>query len=230
MTDVDAQLHAIVRGRQEFSETEDAAIEIAANNRGDVLTAPAMPEYTEVVRLGQTWQVALSTGLAALTALPTTTAGLSLYNGESGAGVSAPVYCYVIDAFGSVEEVIDATQADTTAIFAMVNGPQDVTTPPTDAALSIRSTMGLSYNGKARTVSGATVVNRGWFAHGPQAPLAPAVAGANWKVNECLVKGLYLVQPGGQFNIVAVKAGAAAAAQQFYFIRYHEMQLIINSH
>lgn len=228
--EVDSQNHLIVRGRQEFSETEDASIEWAGNNRGDALVSLAMPEYAEIVRLGQTFQVALTTGLAALTALPTTTAGLSLYNGESGAGVSAPCYCYVIDAFGSVEEVIDATQADTTAIFVMINGPQDITTLPADAGLTIRNTIGLKYNGKARTVSGATVVNSGWFAHGPQPPLAPAVAGANWKVNECVVKGLYIVQPGGQFNVVAVKAAAAAAAQQFYFVRYHEVQIIINTH
>src|SRR5947209_4968609 len=83
----------------------------------------------------------------------------------------------------------------------------------------LRSLSGRVYDGKARTVSGATVVNDGWFAHGAeaQAPLAPAVAGANWKVNEAKVRGLYLVQPGGQFNVQAVKAGAAAAAQQFFF-------------
>lgn len=198
-------------------------VSVALNNRADVLVAPSMTELTELVRLGGSWQVALSTGLAALTALPTTTAGLSLWNGEPSNGK-----CYAIDSFGSVEEVIDATQADTTALFAMNN--KIPVTAPTDAGLSIRSLSGKSgYDGKARTVSAAAVTNDGWFAHGPQPPLAPAVAGANWKVNECPVRGLYLLCPNGMFNIVAVKAGAAAAAQQFYFIRWHEVQIIWKS-
>src|SRR5882762_9231390 len=83
------------------------------NNRGDQVVSQGLPELTELVRLGGSWQVALSTGLAALTALPTTTAGLSLWNGEPSNGK-----CYAIDSFGSTEEVLDATQTDVTAIFA----------------------------------------------------------------------------------------------------------------
>jgi hypothetical protein len=196
--------------------------QIILNNRGDQIVAQGLPELTELVRLGDSWQVALATGLAAATALPTTTAGLSLYNGETATGK-----CYAIDSFGSVEEVIDATQADTTALFVCNNAL--TVTAPTNASLTIRSLSGRAYGGKARTVSGATITNDGWFAHGPQSPLAPAVAGANWKVNEAQVRGLYLVPPGGQFNVIAVKAGAAAAAQQFYFVRWHEVQLIWKS-
>jgi hypothetical protein len=200
------------------TEKGDARPDI--NSRGDMCVVQALPELTELVRLGNSWQVALSTGLAALTALPTTVAGLSLWNGEQGGGKS-----YAIDSFGSVEEVIDATQADTTALFALNNIVP--VAAPTDAALSIRSLSGRKYAGKARTVSGATVTNDGWFGHGAEAqsPLAPAVAGANWKVNEAKVRGLYLVAPQGMFSVQAVKAGAAAAAQQFFFIRFHEVQI-----
>lgn len=208
-----------------YAENDEQS-QVLTNNRGDLLIAQGLPELTELVRLGGSWQVASAAGLAALTALPTTTAGLSLYNGEQAGANSI---CYAIDSFGSVEEVIDATQADTTAIFAL-NNAAPIATVPTDAALSIRSLSGRSgYGGKAKTVAGATVTNNGWFAHGPQALLAPAVAAANWKVNEVSVRGLYLVPPGGQFNIVAVKAAAAAALQQFYFVRWHEVRLNVVS-
>lgn len=195
----------------------------AENTRGEWLMAQALPELTELVRQGGSWQVALTAGLAALTALPTTTAGLSLWNGNPTGGQNTPVTCFAIDAIGSVEEVIDATQADTTAIFACNNiGPIAAVT---DSGVTVHGLSGNRYAGMARTVSAATVVNDGWYGHGQQPPLAPAVAGANWKINEVLLRGLYLVKPSGQFNIVAVKAGAAAAAQQFYFIRWHEVLL-----
>lgn len=198
--------------------------QLILNNRGDLSVAQGLPALTELVRLGGSFQVALATGLAAATALPTTTGGLSLWNGEPAGGKS-----YAIEAFGSWEAVIDATQADTTALFAMMNVTP--VTAPTATALTIRSTMGRVYGGKARPVSALAVTNDGWFAHGAEAqtPLAPAVAGANWKVNECRCNGLYLIPPGGCFTVNAVKAGAAAAAQQFFFIRWHELQLIVAS-
>jgi hypothetical protein len=45
------------------------------NPRGDQIVVQGMPELTEIVRMGDSWQVANATGQAALTALPTTTAG-----------------------------------------------------------------------------------------------------------------------------------------------------------
>jgi len=194
------------------------------DNRGDQIVVQGLPELTDLVRMGGSWQVALSTGLAALTALPTTTAGLSLWNGEPSNGK-----CYAIDSFGSTEEVVDATQTDVTAIFAMMN--KIPVTAPTDAALSIRSLSGKSgYDGKGRTLSAGAVTNDGWFAHGtPGAQVAPVAAGANWKVNEVLCRGLYLLPPNGMFSVQAVKAAAAAAAQQFFFIRWHEVQVIWKS-
>jgi hypothetical protein len=193
------------------------------NSRGDQIVVQGLPELTELVRLGDSWQVANATGQAALTALPTTVAGLTLWNGEPATGKS-----YAIDSFGSWEAVVDATQTDVTAIFACNN--KTPVTAPTDAALAIRSLSGKSYGGKARTVAGGTIVNDGWFAHGaPGAQMAAAAAGANWKVNEIICRGLYLVPPGGAFNVQAVKAAAAAAAQQFFFVRWHEVQVIYRS-
>jgi len=197
--------------------TENAEDVPAMNPRGEFIMVQGLPELAELVRQGNSWWTALTTGLAAATALPTTTAGLSLWNGDV-AGVE-----YVIDSFGSVEEVIDATQADETAICSCLNITP--VTAPVNAALAIHSQSGLTYGGKARTVSGATVVNDGWDFHGTTAPLASAVAGANWKVNEVQLRGGKIVKSQGMFSVNAVKAGAAAAAQQFFFIRWHEVLL-----
>src|SRR5438132_244049 len=81
-------------------------------------------ELAEIVRMGGSWQVQLGTGLAALTARPGTVAGGSLWNGEPATG-----RCYVIDAFGSSEEVIDATQTDVTGLYACNNKVLPIVAP-----------------------------------------------------------------------------------------------------
>ena len=219
---MDIKILGLVRGLFAGNYPDgDENKQLTINNRGDQLVVQALPELTELVRLGGSWQVMLATGIAALTAVPTTVAGLSLWNGEAGGGP-----CYAIDSFGSVEAVVDATQADPTALFAMNNVAP--VAAPTATALTIRGMSGNVYGGKARPVTTLTVTNDGWFPHGAEAqtPLAPAVAGAIWKVNEVKARGQYLVKPGGMFNINAVKL-AAAAAQQFFFIRWHEVQIIV---
>lgn len=193
------------------------------NTRGDQIVVPGLPELTELVRMGDSWQVALTAGLAALTALPTTTAGISLWNGEAGGGKS-----YAIDAFGSWEAVADATQPNVTAIFAMQNVAP--VTAPTATALTKQGLSGNVYGGKARSVTTLSVTNDGWFAHATDGNAANGLTGAGsfqWRVNEVKCRGLYLVKPGGMFNVQAVKAVAAAAAQQFFFVRWHEVQLAV---
>lgn len=198
--------------------------QIILNNRGDQSVVQGLPELTELVRLGDSWQMATSTGQAALTAIPSTTAGATLVNNEPANG-----RCYAIDSFGSWEAVVDATQTDVTAIFAAVGRRTD--TAPSGTVELIQTAMSLSgrvnYAGLGTFRRGATVVNNGWFPHSTEgAQMAAAVAGANWKVNECRCRGLYLIPPGGNFSIQAVKAAAAAAAQQFFFMRWHEVQLV----
>lgn len=199
--------------------------QVILNNRGDLCVVQALPELTEVVRLGYSWQAATRTGQAALTALPTTVAGLTLGNTEPATGRS-----YVIDSFGSWEAVVDATQTDVTAILAMMTA-RGSTAPSggtLEAASVVKSLSGRAAGGTglATIRRGGTVVDDGWFAHGTSGQMAAAAAGANWKVNEVQARGLYIVPPGGFFSIQAVKAGAAAAAQQFFFVRWHEVQLI----
>lgn len=191
------------------------------NSRGDQLVAQGLPERTEIVRLGDSWQVSSSTAIAALTAVPTTTGGLQLWNGEPDNGKS-----YVIDSIAVTEVVVDATQSNMTAVFVM-NNKVPVTTP-VDAALTIRSMSGRTYGGRARTTVNASVTNDGWFPCGTSAPAAPAAAGSAWKQVDIPINGLYIVPPGGQFCVHAAKV-AATASQMIFTIRWHEVQLIVRS-
>lgn len=195
--------------------------QIVLNNRGDQSIAQGLPELTELVRLGDSWGI-LSAVTAALTAVPAVTAGHSLFNNEPATGK-----CYAIDSFGCVEVVTDATQQNSLALFAM-NGIVGSVAAPTDANLTKSSMVGKNYGGRSRSVAGGTVVDNGWQPHGPSAPGATAFAGAVWRVHEAQARGLYLVQPGGQFN-VAVAKSVATASQIRYFIRWHEVQLIFKT-
>ena len=192
------------------------------NNRGDQIVAQGLPERTEIVRMGDSWQVMTSTAIAALTAVPTTTGGLNLWNGEPAGGKS-----YIIDRVQATEIVVDATQSNMTALFAMLVRPPVAT--PTDAALTIRSLSGRNaYSGRARTTVNASVTNDGWFPIGTSAPVAAAAAGSGWKVTDVPLNGLYVVPPGGQFCVHAAKV-AATASQMHFSIVWHEAQLIVKS-
>lgn len=191
------------------------------NSRGDQIVAQGLPAQTELVRLGDSWQVMTSSAQAPPTALPTTTAGLVLWNGEPAGGKT-----YVIDSVAVTEIVVDATQSNMTAVFVML-GKAPVTTP-TDAALAIRSLNGRTYGGRARTVAAGTVVNDGWFPIGTSAPAAPVAAGSAWKQVDIPLNGMFLIVPGGSFNLSAVKV-AATAGQLHYVIRWHEVQMIVKS-
>jgi hypothetical protein len=190
----------------------------ALGDGGESIVAQGLPELTELVKLGNSFHL-LSAATAALTAVPSTTAGHSLWNGEEGGGKS-----YAIDSFGCVEVVTDATQQNSLAMFAMMN--RGSVAAPTDAGLSFGSMSGKPYNGHARSVAGATVTDHVWSPHGPAAPGATAFAGAVWRVTEVPARGLYLVRPGGQFSVAAAKT-VATASQIRYFIRWHEVQLAV---
>lgn len=187
------------------------------NAAGALRVVQASPMLTEMVKYGATYAF-LGAATAALTAVPGTTAGHSLWNGESDGGKS-----YIIDSFGTLEIVVDATQSNSIALFALLNKGRQASI--TDAGLTRASFSGESYSGLARTAAGGTVVDEGWQPFGPATPQGgSALAGNIWRVVEAKVNGLYLVKPGHLFSIACAKA-AATASQIRYFIRWHEVQI-----
>lgn len=192
------------------------------NSRGDQIVAQGLPCLAELVRMGESWQTSNSAAIAALTALPTTNCGLAIWNGEPNGGKS-----YIIDSVAATEIVVDVTQSNCTALFVCNN--KTPVAAITDAGMTIRSLSGRTYGGRARTLlTGTTIVNDGWFPAGNSVAPAPAVAGSGWKQTDVDLKGLYIVPPGGQFNLHAAKV-AATASQMVFTIRWHEVQLIVKS-
>lgn len=194
------------------------------NGRGDARVAQALPELTELVRMGRSYGVRAAAGIAALTAIPTTAAMISIFNGESLAGI-VPAASYAIDSVFTVEIVTDAVQQDYTSVWAMLNKASTVFTPVVDtlsASLRNLSGKGGAYGGAARIGVGAVVVDDGWLPLGNPSSFATAFAGALWRVTDIPVKGLYHVRPGAQFNLHCTKV-AAAALQIVIGFRFHEV-------
>jgi hypothetical protein len=201
----------------ENREEEQAHI----NNRGDLIVAQGLPEKTEIVRMGDSWQVSNASGITALTALPTTTAALSLWNGEPASGK-----CYVIDSVAVNVRILDVTQPGTLSLFAMMN--KTPVGAPSDAGLVIRSLIGKTYGGKARTLVGGSVTNDGWFPCGSTPTVGTVVAGAVWKTHDIDLRGFYIIPPGGMFSLHSAQLGGGSSGT-FHTIRFHEVVIIYKS-
>jgi len=186
--------------------------------RGDLVVAQALPPLAELARLGKTFQL-IGSAVDNLAAIPTTTAPHSLWNGEA----QSSKVCYVVEEFGAVAVVVDATQ---TNVHLLVAGMQDGTfTAPTDAGLTKMSTSGRTAGStNARSVAAATVVDR-WIPHQTEHPqLAAAAAGTKFRVSSCKPNGLYVIRPGGLFSWGLVSLAAVTSAAR-YFIRWHEVEM-----
>jgi hypothetical protein len=152
-----------------------------------------------MVRLGQSWQVKTTTGIAALSALPTTVSHLGLYNAEPATGK-----VYVIDSVATWEAVQDGTQSDQTTLFVMLN--RGVITAPANALTPVSLSGRTGYDGRAAITTGATgLTNDGWYPAGTSALRGDGRGGAVWKMTDVPLRGLYIVPPGGYFNIAATK-------------------------
>jgi hypothetical protein len=218
---IQSETYGLTRAATIPNYPDSVEAQFAINTRGEAIVAQGLPPLAELVRQGGSWQI-ISAATAALAAFPTTVAGHTLFNGELAAVTTAKAY--VIDSFGCVEIVTDATQQNSLALFAAMEAGQFTT--PTDAGLTKASLSGRNAGGtNSRTVAGATVAGL-WTPHGPSAPGATAFAGAIWRVHEFDARGLYVVRPGGAFSIVAAKS-VATASQIRYFIRWHEVLLSV---
>lgn len=205
-----------VRGTEpgNYAENRDTE-QFHINSIGDQIVSQGLPTLTEIVRLGDSWQVmgAASTGL---TAVPTTAGLLTLWNGEPGNGKF-----YVIDSIAAQKIIIDVTTNDVATVFAQIIRPPMAA--PTDAALAIRSLNGkYTYGGRARTVAtGTTIANR-WDSIGGIPNVSAAIAGSAWACLDQNVLGKYIIPPGGAISLTASEVTATASTFRFT-IRWHEV-------
>ena len=191
------------------------------NPRGDLMAALALPERSELVRLGNSYaaQVPAASAWTALITIPTTLANLSLQNGSSQ---SSGIY-YLIDRFW-IKAVTSTASAGVVTPLAQLVAPG--TALVADNAAVLR----WSLNGKTTTGTGAQLVMAStatgcvvdkWM------HFSSAIQSMTTNIASCmevLCYGRYLVPPQGSFNINAqesVSGGTLLAG-----VEWHEVVLV----
>lgn len=213
MPGIASSMLALVRGKNAvtdlFSRGEGQP---NINGRGDMLVSLALPPAVELVRHGESYGVIQATAVAPVVALPTTTAQVSLWNGEPSNGKS-----YVIDSI-ICTVVVSAAAATSIGIAGMLNKGA------VSAMVADITPFGLAghgYQGRGRVDLAATVVDDGWH------PIGTSIIGAASQIGQTIdlpVKGLYIVPPGGAFSI-ATLANTATTITVKMGLRWHEIQL-----
>jgi len=208
---------AYIRGLTAPNWAEGPDNPIVANNRGEICVVQALPPAAELVRLGNSY-FSLGTAVAPVTALPTTAAHFSLWNGENPGGKS-----YIIDAVGTMLNA-SAGAAINLGLAAQLNTTNPIANPA--GAIAIKSLSGkANYGGKGNTKASVTVTNdSAWHEIGTQLVCAST---ANLTLSvEFPVYGRYIVPPQGMFSLASL-CNAAGTATAFPIIFWHEAQIAL---
>jgi len=192
MSNEDARLIGYQRG----GSAADQFRFLRSNSESELLASQGLPPYTELSRRGRGYQVMDTTATAAVVVRPSTVAGLTLYNGETGATAKS----YVIDrAFAFNLVTTDAIAAY--SLWGCIH-PAGFTAPTADIT-AIKSMNGGTYGGAAIVDTGATVADGGWF------PLVTGPTGNPGTVTPgtaviAEIDGRLIVPPTGAFSINVV--------------------------
>ena len=183
---------------------EEATVQM--NEIHDVMVAQGLPAYTEMTRRGYGWQVIQVAATAGIEVRPSTTAGITLFNGESATGGKS----YIVDRIFTHCLVSVAAQGRF-QIWACIH-PQGMTAPASELAASATNLTGMS----GRTYSGSAVVNlalactdNGWYpvSSSTDYELTGVLPGAGLCVP---IEGRLIVPPQGAISLQIVTSSDAA--------------------
>ncbi len=184
-------MYASARGG--VNDGVDRYVEATPNR--ETLISQGLPRYTEMTRLGNGWQVIDTSAVAAVVVRPSTTAGLTLYNGNAAGGD-----VYIIDrAF--VFNLVSTDVIHAYSIWGCLHSAGHAA-----AAADITAIKGMSantYAGSATVEVDMTVTDSGWF------PLADGDIGNPGTTTPggaivADVAGRLIVPPTGAFSIQVV--------------------------
>lgn len=212
MSQDDARLVGYQRG----GSAADQFRYLRSNSEQELLVSQGLPPYAELSRRGRGYQVMDTSATAAVVVRPSTVAGLTLYNGETGATAKS----YIIDRVGAFNLVTtDAVEA--WSIWGCIH-PAGMTAPTADIT-AIKSYNAGTYGGAAIVDTGATVTDNGWFilsTFGVVGNSSTTTPG-NALVHD--TGGRFIVPPtaGFSINVVASVVGATFT----HLISWYEVEL-----
>ena len=206
-------LYGLLKGSSSVEQRTEVS------KRGALYTQMDLPPFAQLAAEGKIWTAGEATAVAAVVALPTTTAGISLYNNEAEGGLS-----YVLIAAIATQVANAAAQASWH--LAQCVGVLKPTTRPTAdiAAASIKS-FGKSpsgaYGGNAIVDLGATVVDDLWKPIGPS--VNTAVVSLSGTAVWVPLNGGVVIGPGGTYSLKGI-ASAVDITLRIGFV-WAEVQL-----
>lgn len=174
---------------------------VALSDRGDQYAIQAAAPYAELTRLGGGYSAIATTATNALVVRPSTTAQITLWNGES-AGPSGK--SYVIDRLFT-HNLVSTNALSFFGIWAVVH-PAGMTNPGEDIAASASNVTGNSgrrYTGNAVVGVAETVIDNGWYpwTNSVEVTTATTLPGAHLVAE---VAGRLIVPPQGGISLTVV--------------------------
>jgi hypothetical protein len=188
---------------------------VTVSPRGALIVNQDLPERAELTRLGA-GVVQRTAAVAAVTAIPTTTASATLWNGEQPGGK-----VYIIDAI-NVTCTSSNGAASMFSIVAMVPIATSATVPATSDTVVANSLSGRTYAGKGQCSHAVTVVDNGWFSIGNTFNTGALTATVGAQV-EIPVNGSIVLAP--QYLLALACVAQSGTANVKFSIRYFEVQL-----
>lgn len=188
---------------------------VGVDPRGALYVSQDLPERAELARLGGT-VIMRTDSVACVTAVPTTTAAHTLWNGESAGGKS-----YVIDRITWIC-LTSAAAASSFALVAVVNKTSTATAPATaDTQAQTVYTTGKGYGGKAKTSHTVTVVDDVWFSLGQtfNTPLTATIG----STLDAQINGAIVLAPGYVMGVSVVAVNTTAKGTLHFW--FHEVQI-----
>jgi len=165
----------------------DAEVAVSADKQRNALVSQGNPDYLEVRRRGEGWNIMTSSALTPLAALPTTAAHLEVYNNGSRLIVVSDLHVW---------RLLGTAVVLGECLFAMISTAKAV---PSLTAQNMYSMSGKAFivptaTSEVVTGVGTTVIANGWQPYGPPSmTLNAATPGTGYSVP---INGKLIVPPG----------------------------------
>lgn len=190
------------------------------NGRGELSIAESLPPYVEAARMGA-YRCCQTTAVNTVQAVPTTTAQVTLWNGEPDNRKS-----YVLHSVSTIVAASSFGGGLNVQLVGCLNARKNAN--PAGTLLTIRGTAGQQYLGRGVVALARTITNDGWFPLGQGldgTQLTTAAYGMVSAVLTYYAQGSIILLPGYLFSISVVTTAGAGLCTVRSGLRWQEVTL-----